>query len=51
MSETICHCFCHTADDIREDVRRNGRSTILEAITAAKRFGQCRCKEKNPKGT
>lgn len=51
MSETICHCFGHTAADIREDVRRNGRSTILEAIKTAKRFGQCSCKEKNPKGT
>ena len=51
MAETICHCFGHTAADIREDIRRNGRSTILEAIIAAKRFGHCRCRETNPKGT
>jgi hypothetical protein len=47
----ICYCFGFTADDIREDVTANGRSTIMERIADAKRFGQCRCQEKNPKGT
>ncbi|MFH1983379.1 MAG: hypothetical protein ABIL58_16160 [Pseudomonadota bacterium] len=51
MTETICYCFGHTAADIREDIRKNGRSTISEAISEAKRFGRCRCKEANPKGT
>jgi bacterioferritin-associated ferredoxin len=51
MSEIICHCFGHTDADIREDARKHGRSTIAETIAAAKRFGQCRCAEKNPTGT
>ncbi|MFZ5759620.1 MAG: hypothetical protein ACOY4H_15715 [Thermodesulfobacteriota bacterium] len=46
----ICYCFGYTRDDIREDVRRHGRSTILEWIAAEKRTGSCRCAEKNPKG-
>ncbi len=46
----ICYCFGYTETDIREDVRRHGRSTILERIGAEKKAGTCRCAEKNPKG-
>lgn len=51
MTTTICHCFGHTDDEIRRDLAANGESTILAAILCAKRFGQCRCRERNPKGT
>ena len=50
-SKVICYCFEYTADDIRKDVIANGRSTIMEQIADAKRFGQCQCQEKNPGGT
>ena len=30
MNELICYCFGHTAEDIRKDVKENGRSTIME---------------------
>ena len=49
--EIICYCFGYTRDDIIEDVLRNhGRSTIIERITGEKKAGNCRCKDKNPKG-
>jgi hypothetical protein len=49
--EIICHCFNHTRGAIVEDFARNGRSIILEEISAAKRLGACRCAVLNPKGT
>jgi len=48
--EVICFCFGHTAGAIRADVRRHGRSTILEAIAAAKKDGRCRCAATHPLG-
>lgn len=49
MSETICYCFGYTAEDIRQDVRRNGgRSLILERIADERKKGMCRCAELNP---
>ncbi|OKY75104.1 MAG: BFD-like (2Fe-2S) protein [Desulfobulbaceae bacterium DB1] len=49
-NQTICFCFGYTAGDIMEDVRRQGRSTILEQILSEKKAGACRCAEKNPRG-
>ncbi|MFO7606474.1 MAG: (2Fe-2S)-binding protein [Desulfurivibrionaceae bacterium] len=48
--ELICYCFRHSEADIVRDVRAHGRSTILEAILAAKKAGGCRCATENPKG-
>ncbi len=50
MNQLVCYCFGYTAGDIERDFRRNGRSTIAERIARDKRFGNCRCGEKNPKG-
>ncbi len=50
MPELICHCFGYTREAIVEDLKRHGRSTLLERIMAEKRRGACRCAEKNPKG-
>jgi hypothetical protein len=50
VSELICHCFGHTAEDIERDARANGRSLILERILAEKKTGACRCAETNPTG-
>ena len=51
MEEFVCWCFAHTADDIRRDALREGRSVILEKILAAKKAGTCRCPEKHPRKT
>ena len=48
--ELLCYCFTHSRKDIEADFKKNGRSTILEAIMAASRAGECRCQETNPKG-
>ncbi|RXF78355.1 BFD-like (2Fe-2S) protein [Desulfovibrio sp. DS-1] len=49
-AELICYCFGYTAADIKADVIRNGRSTILDRIVHEKQGGTCRCAEANPSG-
>ena len=46
----ICCCFGYSTEDIREDARRHGRSTIMEKIMAGSRLGICNCAANNPKG-
>lgn len=50
MSELICYCFEYTKADIENDFRNNGRSLIMERISTEKKFGNCQCVTKNPKG-
>ena len=50
MDDLVCYCFGYTESDIEEDVRLNGKSTILEKILSEKKAGACQCSEKNPKG-
>ena len=50
MDGLICYCFNYTEKDIEEDVINNGKSNIKEKISAEKKAGGCKCKEKNPKG-
>lgn len=48
--DMICYCFEYNAEDIKQDYMKNGRSTILEKIQVEKKFGNCQCSVKNPKG-
>lgn len=48
--QLVCYCFKYSAEDIREDYEKNGRSTILVRIAAEKKDGGCNCITKNPKG-
>lgn len=50
MSSFICYCFEYTAEDIEQDYMKNKRSTIMATIQAEKKFGNCQCSTKNPKG-
>ena len=48
--DLVCYCFGYTRNDIEDDFLQNGRSLILEQITAEKRRGGCQCAVRNPKG-
>jgi len=50
VKDLICYCFGHSTDDIQQDYLENGKSTIMEKIQMEKKFGNCRCAIKNPKG-
>ena len=36
--------------DIEDDLRKNGRSLIMDKIQAEKKLSSCQCATKNPKG-
>jgi hypothetical protein len=46
----VCHCFGFTRGDILDEIRRTGRSTVGEQISAEVRAGNCACEVKNPSG-
>jgi len=46
----ICYCFNYTAEDIRNDFQKNGKSTIMDSIMNEKKNGKCNCESTNPKG-
>ncbi|MDH7553064.1 MAG: hypothetical protein GYA16_11180 [Spirochaetes bacterium] len=48
MKEYICYCFKYTEEDIINDLKANGSSTIYERIVAAKRLNQCNCAVNHP---
>ena len=48
--DLVCYCFEYTRSDIEKDYLQNGRSTIMERISAEKKAGRCHCAEKHPKG-
>ncbi|MBW2109683.1 MAG: hypothetical protein JRI36_13630 [Deltaproteobacteria bacterium] len=50
MSKKVCYCFGYTEDDIIQDVKENGMSTITLRISEEAKKGTCECKTKNPKG-
>ena len=50
MNDYICFCFEYTRQDIEEDLNKNGQSLIMKKIKAEKKFGNCQCATKNPKG-
>ena len=46
----LCYCFDHSAESIREEWARTGKSTILEGIRAKVKAGACQCEVTNPGG-
>jgi NAD(P)H-nitrite reductase large subunit len=46
----VCYCFGITRNDIEDEIRRTGRSTIAERIRAEVKAGRCACEVKNPSG-
>ncbi|MFQ5495879.1 MAG: mercuric transporter MerT family protein, partial [Phycisphaerae bacterium] len=46
----VCYCFQHTIEEIEDEVRRTGRSTVVERIKADMKGPGCRCESTNPLG-
>ncbi|MEX2247016.1 MAG: hypothetical protein WEC75_10040 [Dehalococcoidia bacterium] len=47
----VCYCFRHTTGTIKTDLATNGRSTVVDAITAGIQAGRCACDIRNPQGS
>ena len=50
VEKLVCYCFGYSVDDIIQDYLKNGKSAIIEKIQTEKKFGNCQCAVKNPKG-
>ena len=50
MADLVCYCYEYSKEDVKQDYKNNGRSLIMEKIQSEKKFGNCQCAEKNPKG-
>ncbi len=46
----ICYCFGFTRQDIWDEIRSTGESTVAERIKAEVEAGHCACEVKNPSG-
>src|SRR5216683_4939613 len=46
----ICYCFGFTRQDIWDEIRSTGKSTVAKRITAEVEAGRCACEIKNPSG-
>lgn len=46
----ICYCFGFTRQDIWDEIRSTGKSTLAERITTEVEAGHCACEVKNPSG-
>jgi Zinc binding domain len=47
---TICYCFGFTRQDIGDEIRSTGKSTLAKRIAAEVEAGRCACEVKNPSG-
>ena len=46
----VCYCFGFTRQDIWEEIRKTGKSTVAERINAEVKAGNCACEVRNPSG-
>lgn len=46
----ICYCFGFTRQDIWDEIRRTGNSTVRKKIAAEVEAGRCACEVRNPSG-
>ena len=47
----LCYCFGFSEEDVREEIRAQGRTTISYRIKSLVKDGMCACEERNPSGT
>src|SRR5258708_33241669 len=46
----VCYCFGFTRQDIWDEIRSTGKSTVAERITEEVEADRCACEVKNPSG-
>jgi len=47
----VCYCFGHTIEEIEDEVRRTGGSTVADDIRARMKSEGCSCETKSPRGS
>src|SRR5262249_26483561 len=46
----LCYCFGFSKEDVREEIRTQGRTTIFHRIKSLVKNAMCACAERNPSG-
>jgi len=47
----VCYCFNHTVEEIDEEIKRTGKSTVVDDIKEGMKKEGCSCETKNPQGS
>ena len=47
----VCYCFNHTVEEINEEIKRTGKSSVIEDIKEHMKNEGCSCETKNPQGS
>ncbi len=49
-NDLVCYCFLYSRQDIEDELRASGDTTIFDRITAEVKAGNCACEVRNPSG-
>lgn len=47
---SVCYCFGYTIENIHDEIRETGRSTVEKEISNKIQSGLCHCEDANPEG-
>ncbi|MBK24546.1 MAG: hypothetical protein CME70_11180 [Halobacteriovorax sp.] len=50
LEVNVCYCFGHTRASVLDEIKRTGKSTVLEDIKAKMKDPGCFCETSNPQG-
>ncbi len=49
-NDLVCYCFLYSRQDIEDELRASGDTTIFDRITGEVKAGNCACEVRNPSG-
>ena len=49
-NDLVCYCFLYSRQEIEDELRASGDTTIFDRITAEVKAGNCACEVRNPSG-
>ncbi len=50
QDDLVCYCFLYSRQDIEDELKASGDTTIFDRITAEVKAGNCACEVRNPSG-
>jgi len=50
LNDLVCYCFLYSRQDIEDELKASGDTTIFDRITAEVKAGNCACEVRNPSG-
>ena len=49
-NDLVCYCFLYSRQEIEDELRASGETTIFDRITAGVKADNCACEVRNPSG-